>query len=346
VSEVRVVSSGVPVVELNTLMEHYLSDCELRLYSPCTIETRRVFLRNLIWFLQARGHTECGARELRAFFHYLMHGHEEQGGRFGNRQLTRPVRPITVKDYYLCLRSLFTWLVAQGVLQETPFTAIPKPQVQQETKTPLSPAQIESLFYAGQTSSEPKRNVAILSLLLDTGCRASELVSIKCSDIDLTNGCCQVLGKGNKYRTVYFGKRTAEALWEYLQQYRGSTGGGNNFESVAPEDVILSRDNMLENIPLFSSAKTHEPLTLPGLQQLMKRLKKKCGIRASCSPHAFRRSFAVQTLKNGAHIFSVQAMLGHTDLKMTRTYCALAQTDVEAQHRLYSPLDRMPLTTG
>jgi hypothetical protein len=48
----------------------------------------------------------------------------------------------------------------------------------------------------------------------------------------------------------------------------------------------------------------------------------------------------VQTLKNGANVFSVQAMLGHTDLQMTQIYCALAQADVEAQHRQYSPVDR------
>ncbi len=91
----------------------------------------------------------------------------------------------------------------------------------------------------------------------------------------------------------------------------------------------------------YLSTKTHEPIGLSGLQQLLKRLEKTCGIKASRSPHAFRRSFAVQTLKNGANVFSVQAMLGHTDLQMTQTYCALAQADIEAQHRQYSPLDRL-----
>jgi site-specific recombinase XerD len=54
-----------------------------------------------------------------------------------------------------------------------------------------------------------------------------------------------------------------------------------------------------------------------------------------------RRTFAVQTLRNGANVFSVQTMLGHTDLQMTRRYCAIAHADVETQHRQYGPVDHL-----
>lgn len=278
----------------------------------------------MLWFLRHRNSEACGVAELRQFFYYRAHGHEEAGGRFGNRQLTRPARPVTIKDYYIALRALFDWFVAQGVLDATPFASIPKPQVREEFKTALTMAQITSLLQAAQESTEPKRNVAILSLLLDTGCRASELISITLEDIDLKNRCCAVLGKSNKYRTVYFGDRTEETLKEYLEER----------DRLRPASILSP------GASLFTSAKTREPLRISGLQQLIKRLKRKCGIRTSCSPHAFRRSFAVQSLKNGANVFSVQAMLGHTDLQMTQTYCALAQADIEAQHRKYSPMER------
>ena len=49
------------------------------------------------------------------------------------------------------------------------------------------------------------------------------------------------------------------------------------------------------------------------------------------------------TLRNGTNVFSVQAMLGHTNLQMTRKYCAMALTDAEAQHRQFSPMDRLPV---
>lgn len=310
------------------MSELYLQDCELRLFSPSTITTRRVFFRNLGWFLRTRGFESCGTWEIRQFLYYLAHGHENEGGRFGKPELSSPARPVTIKDYYLALRCLFDWLTAQGFLTESPFLAIPKPQVRDEVKMPLSEAQIGTLFRAAGATKSPLRDIAILSLLLDTGCRASELVSLRRGDIDVMGGHCRVLGKGNKYRTLYFGEKTSQALTEYLAtvSIRGFEGDGSEF------------------FPLFLSASNgrtlNQPLRLSGLQQLLKRLKKECGIRISCSPHAFRRAFAVQTLKNGANVFSVQAILGHTDLEMTQLYCALAVADVEAQHRRFSPLDR------
>ena len=180
------------MAEIESLIDQYLSDCELRLLSPRTIETRRVFLRNWTWFLRHRDYQTCGAAEIRQFLHYLGHGHKEDGGRFGKASLKRAARPVTVFDYYICLRSLFDWLVMQGFITATPFTLIPKPQVREESKTPLSTEQIAALFKAASDSSNPARNQAVLALLLDTGCRASEFVTMRVKDLDLTNGRCRV----------------------------------------------------------------------------------------------------------------------------------------------------------
>lgn len=78
---------------------------------------------------------------------------------------------------------------------------------------------------------------------------------------------------------------------------------------------------------------------------MLKRLGNKAGIQDEVSVHALRRSFAVQMLKNGANVFSVQAMLGHSTLQQTRKYCTLALADTEAQHRQFSPMDRFALSS-
>lgn len=98
---------GLAVAEIEALIEHYLYDCELRLQSPRTLETRRVFFRNWLWFLRHRRYQMCGVEEVRQFLHYLGHGHEEDGGRFGKANLKRAARPVTVFDYYVCLRSFY-----------------------------------------------------------------------------------------------------------------------------------------------------------------------------------------------------------------------------------------------
>ncbi|HEX8237720.1 MAG TPA: tyrosine-type recombinase/integrase [Abditibacteriaceae bacterium] len=306
-------------------------DCEYRLQSPRTVETRRVFLKNLLWFLEHRGFTDCDTRELRRFFHYLRHGHEEKGGRWSNKQLKASVRPETVKDYWVCLSTFFKWLVTEGILPSSPMAAIPKPAVRAEEKQPLTPDQVKGLLKAAKHSQHPQRDEAIVLLLLDTGIRSSELIALKIKDVDLRARHCVVTGKGNKIRTVHFGLTTGNALRLYLRHCTDSHLHSDKHTNN-PENPLFIADK---------SGQALRPLTRSGLRQLVERLGKAAGISRACSPHVLRRTFAVSWLRNGANIFSLQAMLGHTDLRMTQRYLSLARADIAEQARQFSPADNL-----
>jgi site-specific recombinase XerD len=56
-----------------------------------------------------------------------------------------------------------------------------------------------------------------------------------------------------------------------------------------------------------------------------------------------RHTFAVRYLVNGGDVFTLQKILGHTTLEMTRKYVTLASTDVKEKHRQYSPIDNLGL---
>ena len=72
---------------------------------------------------------------------------------------------------------------------------------------------------------------------------------------------------------------------------------------------------------------------------------KKAGVTGlRISPHTFRHTFAVMYLRNGGDVFSLQKLLGHSDLTMTRRYAELSETDVIEKHRQFSPADAFGMT--
>lgn len=315
--------ASVSASELERNVQGWLLDCEIRQHSSTTIATRRIITGKLLWFLREKELTSCGTHELRLFHAYLSKGHEQKGGRWGNDKLTRPVRPRTVKDYHNHLRTFFRWLVAEGVLDTSPIEAISAPVSRADQIAPFTPAQVNVLLLEARRSQQPRRNEALLLFLLDTGLRASEVCALKMKDVDLDSRRCTVLGKGNKHRTVPFGGTATKSLWQYLKE--------------DPRD----RED-----PLFFSERG-EPLTRSGLFQLIRRIGRAAKMEAArCSPHTFRHTFAVEFLRAGGNVFTLQQLLGHTALSMTNRYVAFAQADIENQHRMFSPADRLKKTTG
>lgn len=308
--------------QLDFLTEDWLSDCEYSQRSERTIELRRVLLGRLQWFLTDRQATDCGRSELRGFFAYLTTGHKQKGGRWGygnDHGASRPMSSATIRTYYAHLRSFFNWLVGQGIIDVSPLDSLSPPRVNSDQIQPFTKDQSESLLKAAKDGSYPKRDEAILMFLLDTGVRASELCTIKMKDVDLYERHAQVTGKGNKRRTICFGQRCARILRAYLRnEYR------------TPDH------------PLFTAERTEAPLTRSGLLQLVRKTGKRAGVQVTrCSPHTFRHTFAIEFLRAGGNVFTLQQLMGHTGLQITQRYVALAQADIQNQHRQFSPVDRL-----
>ena len=166
------------------------------------------------------------------------------------------------------------------------------------------------------------RNYTIILILLDTGIRCSELTSLKLADVNIENRLLKVRGKGGKERLVPIGAKVQKALWKYLVHY--------NPEPATPRynQVFLTRDG--------------HPLTKDRLEAIVERYGKKAGITGvRVSPHTFRHTMAVTFLRNGGDIFSLQCILGHSQLEVLRGYVNLAQSDISRVHRRNSPADNL-----
>jgi integrase/recombinase XerD len=308
-------STTISTGELEQYTQEWLLHCEYEQLSKTTIEVRQVFLKNLIWFLNHRQIEQCGTSELRQFFLYLRNGHEEEGGRWGNKQLTKPLRPVSIRDYHICLSRMYSWMVDEGIIDASPMDRIERPQAREEVKQPLTTDQTQALLRAARTSNNARRDEAIVMMLFDSGVRASELVSIKVGDVDLRNGSFEVTGKGNKKRMCYLGRQTLKVLSIYLRKAK-----------------------LQPSAPLFPS-RGGEALTRSGLLHLLQRLGKAAGVKVNV--HQMRRTFATNILQNGSDLVAVRDMLGHQSISMTLKYLAISQSHIEAQHRQFSPGDNL-----
>jgi site-specific recombinase XerD len=310
----------IPVHELKQLTDEFILDCQYRHLKPGSINNYQNQFEHFFWFLERQQVEACGTLELKQFFDYLQSPPGKEG-RWGKKYLQGPLRPQTAKDYHISLRRLFNWMIKEEILPFSPMQRVMPPVVRTGLKQPLRPEQVEAMLRATKVSSHPSRNAAILLLLLDTGLRASELCNLRIKDMDFQNRQAQVVGKGDKRRMCYWGLVAARALSRYRRHDHRS----------GEEPVFVA----------VGGTGAGGPLTPQGLYKMIRDVGKIAGVKCGC--HDFRRTFAVSILRNGANLISVQRLMGHETISITQGYLNIAQTDIEEQHRQFSPADRLKL---
>jgi site-specific recombinase XerD len=110
-------------------------------------------------------------------------------------------KPSSIWTVWRHLKSFFKWLEADGDISVNPMNGVAKPKVPLTEVTVLTPSEIRRLLNTcKQKTQEDKRDLALISIMLDTGLRLSEVTRIKLDDIGEGNAI-RVFGKGRKWRT-------------------------------------------------------------------------------------------------------------------------------------------------
>lgn len=158
--------------------------------------------------------------------------------------------------------------------------------------------------------------------LLDTGLRAVEFCGLNIGDIDMRSGLTTISGKGRKMRQVRVGSKARKAILRMLGHREHGTNGQ----------------------PLWASYTGHRQeygrLTVSGLQTLLYRLGRRAGVMP-CSPHRFRRTFALWCLRDGMDLHSLRMLMGHSSLTVLQRYLALAGEDIERAHVAHRPAQNL-----
>jgi integrase/recombinase XerD len=182
----------------------------------------------------------------------------------------------------------------------------------------LSEAHVKMLVTWKPGKNFYRRRLHLLALLLlDTGCRITEALTLRVADVDLDNLLATLDGKGRKQRIVPFSFALRKALHRFITDF------GLKIGSV----LIGTREGK----------HVRRMTALRGVKWLCEQL----GFDAPARTlHAFRHTFAVNYLRRGGSVFHLQKVLGHSSLEMTRRYTNLVTADLQAVHERVSLLSR------
>lgn len=150
------------------------------------------------------------------------------------------------------------------------------------------------------------RDWALLEMLYATGVRVSELTGLKLRDINSSEGCIRVLGKGNKERIVPYGIPARVALEEYLEWGRCA---------------LVPREQPTTDW-VFLGVKGGQ-LDTRMVRGMLHRMTAVAGV-PDLGPHGLRHTAATHLLNGGADLRSVQEILGHASLGTTQRYTHLS----------------------
>lgn len=213
------------------------------------------------------------------------------------------------------IRTFLNFCVTEELLTESPMRKVRMPRLDKRILPAFEPEDVQRLLDACQS----QREKTLILFLLDTGCRNAECIALNVGNVDLKSGAVEILqGKGRKDRVVYLGTSTRKQMMHYFRT-RGET---------------------LDSDPLWVSEKGGTRLTSSGLIQVLRRLGKRAEVD-DCTPHTFRRTFALWSLRNGMNIYALQRLMGHSDLTVLMRYLALVENDLEEAHRSYGAVDGM-----
>jgi integrase/recombinase XerD len=293
---------------LQAEMDAFLLDREARNQTPATLAWYRRCLRHWQTFLDSQAihaTAQVTPTVVRAFLVHLARRGHTPGG---------------IATLFTGVKAFLNWQVAESDFTGPhPLHKIENPKRPQDPLEPVPLAHVQAMLDACPPDTfRGDRDRALILFLLDTGVRHQELTNLCISHVDLETGRVLVRqGKGRKSRTVFCGQRTCQALTTYFVHR----------PALAPQQPLWSKED-------------GGKLSKSGIRQILRRRAADAHVPEP-GVHAFRRAFAINLLRNGIDVFSLQRLLGHSELSTVLRYLAQVTDDLHRAHNRFGVVDNL-----
>jgi integrase/recombinase XerC len=219
------------------------------------------------------------------------------------------ISPRSIHRKVSTLRSFSKYLRKNGIINKDPLSKISTPKTPKRIVQDIPAADLQNLFahFPWDETEFGMRDRLLLLLFYSTGMRLSELIGLKCIDIDLDRMNISVTGKRNKQRVIPIHPEAAEELRPFIFGRNGYLFCLENGKPLYPVFVYRLVNKYLR---LFSDA-------------------------LKTSPHVLRHSFATHMLNNGAELLAIKEILGHANLAATQVYTKNSFEKLKKIHALH-----------
>jgi len=265
--------------------------------SPNTLVAYRRDVLDFLSFLTIHSGNKNGASQLDSIDQVSMRSWIAENRRSGKTSRSIARQLSSVKSFY-------KWFAKRRRIDPTMVLITKAPKFQKKLPRALSKEAAKEISQSiDLTDNEPwviARDTAVILLLYGCGLRISEALSLKYSEMPLTD-TLKIQGKGDKFRIIPILQIAREAVENYLNTLPFTLNGNDNIFRGVRGGSLNPRS----------------------IQLVMKLIREKLGIASNATPHSLRHSFATHLLTSGADLRSIQELLGHSSLSTTQIYTSV-----------------------
>jgi integrase/recombinase XerD len=259
----------------------------------------------------SRSHRETNRWHLEHFARWLQ-DHQLQHGQLSERQLETYLgdhgwAPSTRHGALCAIKAFYRFTLGEAL---SPAEGLKVRRPRPRPQRTLTAKELEQVLVCFDTGTDKGvRDLAIVTLLLDTGLRSAELCRLKVDDTSIHTRKLRVIVKGGEWSHRVFGQYAASCIASWL--------------AIRPRFAWPDVEQVF--VGIGGRTRGHR-MTTTGLRAEFYKLADRAGVE-KFSPHAFRRSFATQALRNGAPTRMVQIAGAWKDLEMVERYTLVLEAD-------------------